>query len=90
MGSVCSAGRSWAPDLRQPEVEHFHVTARRQHDIRGLDIAMRDPLGVCRHQRIGHLLADRQNLHGVHGSIADGLGERGTFNEFQDERAEAA
>ena len=90
MGSVCAAGSVLGPNLRQPEVEHFHVAPSGQHDIRGLDIAMRDPLGVRRHQRIGDLLADRQNLRGVHGSVADGLGERGTFNQFQDECAEAA
>ena len=32
--------------LRQPEIEHFHVTPGVHHDIARLDIAMQDALGV--------------------------------------------
>ena len=43
--------------LRQAEVEHLHLRARRQHDVVWLDVAVDDPLPV-RFRKRGRDLAD--------------------------------
>ena len=48
--------------LRQPEVEHLHVPAIGQEDVAGLDVAVDDPVGVRRVQRVGDLDADVDEL----------------------------
>ena len=41
--------------FRQPEVEHFDGAVGADLDVRGLQIAMDDPLLVCGFERLGDL-----------------------------------
>ena len=49
-------------DLREPEVEDFHLSRRRQHQVRRLEIAVDDAGGVCGVERVGHLRDDAGDL----------------------------
>ena len=49
-------------ELREAEVEHLHHAVRRDLDVRGLQIAMDDPLLVGGFERLGDLPRDRQRL----------------------------
>jgi hypothetical protein len=51
-------------------------------DIRGLDVAVHDPLGMRGVERIGHLDADLQQPLHVHRAAADAMFERGAVHEF--------
>ena len=53
------------PGLGEAEVEHLDLAARRQLDVRGLEVAVDDPLLVGFLERLGHLPRDRERL--VHG-----------------------
>ncbi len=44
--------------LRETEVEHFHDTVARDHDVRGLQITVDDALVVRGLERLGDLQAD--------------------------------
>ena len=44
-----------ALDLRQAEVEDLHLAARGDEDVRRLDVAVHDALGVRRFERVGDL-----------------------------------
>ena len=47
--------------LRQSEVEELHPRGR-EHDVRGLDVAMGDVMAMGERERLGHLRRDRQGL----------------------------
>ncbi len=57
-------------ELRQAEVEHFHLAARVDDDVGALDVAMNDAAAVCLDQRVPdlprdvHRVADRQRPAG--------------------------
>ena len=59
--------------LGQAEVEHLGVTAFGHKNIGRLDIAMNDPFGVRRVQRVGHLDAQRQRGRDIERLAADVL-----------------
>ena len=42
-------------NLREAEVQNFHLSRRRQHQVRWLQIPVNDAGGVCGVERIGHL-----------------------------------
>ncbi len=50
------------PFPRQPEVQHLHRAVGFDLDIRGLEIAIDDPLLVRGLERLGDLFGDRQRL----------------------------
>src|SRR6185503_13490350 len=45
----------------ETEVEHFNLTARRNHHVAGFDVAMNDASSVCSAERIRSLQRDRQS-----------------------------
>ena len=45
-------------ELREAEVEHLHLAAPGEEDVRRLDVAMQDAFGVRGVQRVGDLRAD--------------------------------
>ena len=49
-------------DLRQAEVEHFHRPVSTHFDIRGLQVAVNDPVIVGRFERFRDLPGDRPRL----------------------------
>jgi hypothetical protein len=51
-----------AEPLRQPEVEHLHLTSLAEADVGRLDVPVDEALGVRRVERIGHLHADLDDL----------------------------
>ena len=75
-------------ELREPEIEDLHRTVRRDLDIRRLEISMDDPLLVRRFERLADLPRDRQRLVERHRSARDAIGERLTFDQFEDERVD--
>jgi hypothetical protein len=44
--------------VRNSEVEHFRQAMFGDHDVRRLDVAVHESIGVRRGQRVGHLSAD--------------------------------
>ena len=49
-------------DLRQPEVQNLGVAAIGNEDVRGFDVPVHDPLGVCGVQCINNLGSQLQQL----------------------------
>ena len=76
--------------LRQPEVQHLHRAVGPHLDVRGLQIAMDDPLLVRRFEGFGDLARDGQRLVKRNGSARDPLREILTLDELHDEGAHAA
>ena len=56
-GSAC---RVFVEEFCESEVEHFHLPARRDHNVTGFDVAMNDAARVCGRERFGGLQSDRQ------------------------------
>ena len=50
--------------LGKPEIQHLHLPARRQENIRRLNVAVDDSLGMSRVQRIGQLNRNVQQAIG--------------------------
>ncbi len=72
--------------FRQPEVEHLHRAVTSHLDVRGLQIAMNDPLFVRGFQGVRDLLRDRQASSIGICALRDPLREIVTLNEFHHER----
>ena len=79
--------RPGAHQLRQAEVEHLHRAVGRDLDVRGLEIAVDDPLLVRRFERLGDLPRDRQRFVERNRPARDPLGERLALDQLQHERA---
>src|SRR5689334_6131387 len=47
--------------FRESEVEHFDLSARRDHYVTGFNVAMNDAAGMCSAERIRNLQRDRQS-----------------------------
>src|SRR5579864_2895311 len=60
-------------EFGQPEVEYFDLARWSQKDVRRLDIAVDDVLGMGCHQSFGHLDAYVKHLVDRHGMTGDGL-----------------
>src|SRR4030095_13869979 len=72
--------------LGEPEVEHLDVAVRRQLDVRGLQVAMDDPLLVRRFERLGDLTRDRERLLDWQGTLGDAILERGPLDQLEHQR----
>ena len=71
--------------LREPEVQNFGVTAPGHENIRRLDVAMNDALGVSRVEGVGNLDPKReQSVHSI-GAIADDVLQRGSVEVLHDD-----
>ncbi len=49
-------------ELGQAEIENLGLAALRDEDVGRLDVAMYDPAGVCRVERVGDLDGDIEQL----------------------------
>ena len=76
--------------LREAEVEHLHRAVGAHLDVRGLQIAMDDPLLVRGFERLGDLLRDRQRLVERDRAARDALRQILALDEFHHERVHAA
>ena len=76
VGARRHARRGGLHRFRQTEVEHLHRAIGPHLDVRGLEIAVDDPLLVRRFERLGDLLRDRQRLVDGDRSLRDAIGER--------------
>ena len=72
--------------LRQPEIQHLHRAVTPHLDIRGLEIAMDDPLFVRGFERLGDLLRDRQRLVDRNNSLSDAVREGRPLDQFHHQR----
>jgi hypothetical protein len=76
-------------ELRDTEAQDLHLPARRPHQVRRLDVAVRDALGVCRVQPVGHLHGDVHGLRRGHRPAGDLLGEGLASDVCHDDEADA-
>ncbi len=60
-------------DFGQAEIEHLGVASLGNKDVRGLDVAVKDALGVGSIQRIGNLDGQRQNQLGFKGTAGNAV-----------------
>ena len=65
---------------RQAEVQDLAAAVRGDHDVRRLEVAVDDPLGVRRGEAIGDLPGDLQRLADRHGPRAERVPERLAFH----------
>ena len=75
--------------LRQAEVEHLHRAVGAHLDVRGLQIAMDDPLLVRGFERLGDLLRDRQAPRRAESRLARCAATVVALDQFHHERAHA-
>ena len=63
-------------DFREPEVQDFHLSRRRQHQVRRFQIAVDDAGGVSSGERIGHLCDEASDLGHRQRTAGKASGER--------------
>ena len=86
-----SAGGAGRLRLGQTEIEDLDPPLRRHLDVRGLEIAVDDPLAVGGVERLGELPGDAQDLvHGQRAGPNEALGQRLAVNELHDQEARVA
>ena len=73
--------------LGQPEVEHLDRAVRAHLHVRGLEVAMHDPLLVGRLERLGDLPSDRQRLVERKRTARDARREVLALHELHHQRA---
>jgi hypothetical protein len=73
--------------LRYAEVEHFHVTAVRQHQVGWLDVAMRDARCVRHIQCVSGLHCDVNDFRGCQWA-ADSRCDRLSFDVLHDDEVD--
>ena len=54
--------RAFGKELRQTKIEYFDMSARVDHQVRGLDVAMRDAACMRGIERVGDLRADTDDF----------------------------
>ena len=69
--------------LREAKIQNLDHAVRTQFDIRGLQIAMDDPVIVCRLERAGDLTCNCAGFVQRHRPTRDTLGERRPLNQFE-------
>ena len=72
-------------ELGESEVEHLHLSGRRQEDVGGFDVAMDDVLGVRRDQSVGDLDANIEHFVDIHRVTGDVLLEALAFEPLHDD-----
>ena len=75
--------------FRQPEIENLRVPAIRDEEVRGLDVAMDDPCGVCGLQRVGDLDRKQQQHVDVDRAASDSMLQRHALEELHDDEGVA-
>jgi len=80
---------SGASALARPKSSTFTVPSGSQLDIRGLEIAVDDPLLVGRFERLRDLPRDRQRLVDGNRPVREAIGERRSLDQLQYERLQA-
>ena len=73
--------------LGQAEIQHFHRSVVANLDVRRLQIAVDDAALMRKFHGIGDLPRNRQRLVHRNWPLREALGERRTFDQFEDERA---
>ncbi len=76
--------------FREPEVEHLHRAISADLDVRGLQIAMDDPLLMCRFEGFGDLLRDGQRVVERDRATRDALRQIVALDQFHHERTHTA
>ena len=69
--------------LRQAEVENLDGAVVREHDIRGLEVAVHDAVLVRCLERVGDLPRDGQRLVDGQRAAGDPVGEGLSFDELE-------
>ena len=72
--------------LARAEVQDFDDPVGSQLDVRGLEIAMNNPLLVSRFDRLGDLPRDRERLVERDRSLRDTIRERRALDQFHHQR----
>ena len=83
-------GRVARPRLGEAEVEHLHLAVRADLHVRGLEVAVDDPLLVGGLERLGDLLRDRHGLVERDAAAGDALREVLPLGQLEDEERLAA
>ena len=73
-----------------PKSRTFHRAVRPDLDIRGLEIAMNDPLLVRRLERLSNLTRDRQRLIERDRPLRDAVRERRPLHQLHHQRVDRA
>ena len=89
VGDVDPRGAGWVHGFRETEVEHLDGAVGSHLDVRGLQIAVDDPLLVRGFERLCDLLRDGQGFVERHGPARDALRQIVTFNKFHHEGGQA-
>src|SRR5436190_2201510 len=79
------AGHVPRAELGEAEVEDLRVAAPRDEDVRRLDVAVRDAVGVRNVERIGDLDAERQQAVERQRSAANFVAERLPLEQLEDQ-----
>ena len=76
-------------DLRQAEVEHFHRPVSTHFDIRGLQVAVNDPVIVGRFERFRDLPGDRPRFIERKRALDETVRQSDPVDQFEDQRTRA-
>ena len=71
--------------LRKTEVEHLHGAVVANLHVRRLQIAMDDPLLMCRFERFGNLLRDGEGFVNRQRPVCDPVCQRRALDQFHDQ-----
>ena len=76
-------------ELGQSEVEDLHPAIGRQHDVAGLEIAVRDAAGVSSSQGIRHRNRDLEEAVDLHATLGDDLTEWLALDQLHDQERDS-
>ena len=79
---IGAAGRAERLHLRQTKIQNLGVSAFGDKNVRRLDVAMHDPPGMRRVQRIGNLDGQRQQAIHSERTAPDTVLQRHALKEF--------